>query len=113
MNVLGLMSGSSADGVDAELAQISGSPIKPKWKLLNLVSISYPTSLSQTVIKAGQGVRLSSCEWLELAEAITEVHAQAASKCDSEGIATVGDAVKFIEDKMRPQLIDRGIPVAT
>ena len=82
MRVLGLMSGTSADGVDAVLAEFSGSPSEPKWSLLNLVCIPYPEDLRQTVVNAGQGIKLNSREWLELSESITEVHAQAALACD-------------------------------
>ncbi len=87
MHVLGLMSGTSADGVDAVLAEFEGCPNHPKWTLLNLVSVSYPASLSKKVINAGQGEKLTSKEWLELTEAITEIHAQAALICDRAGKA--------------------------
>jgi len=82
MLVLGLMSGTSADGVDAALAQFSGTPSKPNWSLLNLVSTPYPKDLRNTVVQAGQGQRFNSRDWLELSEAITEVQAQAARACD-------------------------------
>ena len=62
MRVLGLMSGTSADGVDAVLAEFSGSPSEPKWSLLNLVCTPYPEDLRQTVVNAGQGIRLNSRE---------------------------------------------------
>ena len=89
MLVLGLMSGTSADGVDAVLAQFSGTPAQPNWKLLNLVSTPYPQDLRDTVIKAGQGLRLNSLEWLELSEAITEAQAQAARACDPNAQAEI------------------------
>ena len=82
MHVLGLMSGTSADGVDAALAQFSGTPSKPNWSLLNLVSTPYPKDLRNAVVQAGQGQRFNSRDWLELSEAITEVQAQAARACD-------------------------------
>jgi len=37
MRVLGLMSGTSADGIDAVLVDFKGDPSKPKWKILNTV----------------------------------------------------------------------------
>ena len=38
MRVLGLMSGTSADGIDAVLVDFKGDPSKPKWKILNTYS---------------------------------------------------------------------------
>lgn len=87
MRVLGLMSGTSADGVDAVLAEFSGPPAAPCWTLLQTASMPYPDSLRQAVTAAGQGARLSSGDWLDLAEAITEAQAQAARACDPEATA--------------------------
>ncbi len=85
MLVLGLMSGTSADGVDAVLAEFTGQPRKPQWRLLNQVWNPYPKNLRNKVIAVGQGLRISSKGWLDLAESITEVHAQAAHACDPRG----------------------------
>ena len=41
MYVWGLMSGTSADGVDAALVDFRGNLNQPKWKLLNSASIKY------------------------------------------------------------------------
>ena len=38
MRVLGLMSGTSADVIDAVLVDFQGDPSKPKWEILNTVS---------------------------------------------------------------------------
>jgi len=81
------MSGTSADGVEAVLAKFQGNPYQPRWSLLNSVSVPYPSALRQGVIDAGQGKQLSSKEWLELTEAITEVHSQAVFDCDPKGLA--------------------------
>ncbi|WP_320675645.1 anhydro-N-acetylmuramic acid kinase [Prochlorococcus sp. MIT 1300] len=83
MHVLGLMSGTSADGVDAVLAYFSGSPARPNWEILDFAFTSYPASLRKTIVEVGQGQRLSSSDWLELSEAVTEVQANAADKCAS------------------------------
>ena len=85
MLVLGLMSGTSADGVDAVMAEIVGKPDCPKWKLIEFVSLPYPTELSKRIVDAGQGKKLSSEEWLDLTEAVTEFFAQAALTCDPQG----------------------------
>ena len=83
------MSGTSADGVDAVLAEFRGSPNQPKWRLLNFESIAYPSNLRKRVIAAGQGLKLTSSEWLELADAISRVHAKAAFRCDKAGEAQI------------------------
>ncbi|KGG35440.1 Anhydro-N-acetylmuramic acid kinase [Prochlorococcus sp. SS52] len=83
------MSGTSADGVDAVLVDFRGNLNKPRWKLLNSVSLKYSVDLQKAIIDAGQGSKLSGCDWLELSEAITEAHFSAASRCDPDGISTV------------------------
>ncbi len=87
MRVLGLMSGTSADGVEAVLAEFSGNPKQPKWSLINFSSLPYPKILRERIIAAGQKSRFSSKEWLDLVEAITEVHFEAARACDPKGLS--------------------------
>lgn len=87
MRVLGLMSGTSADGVDAVLARFSGSRRRPNWQILASASVPYPERLRQQLIAAGQGACLSTAELLNLAEAITVQQAAAAQQCDPGGLA--------------------------
>ncbi len=89
MNVLGLMSGTSSDGVDAALVRFSGNPNKPRWRLLNYISRQYSSALSKQIIDVGQGSKLNSQDLLELAEVITEFHADTAKSCDQNGIASI------------------------
>ncbi len=89
MRVLGLMSGTSADGIDAVLVEFKGDPSKPKWKILNTCSLEYPSSTREKIIKVGQGSKISSKDWLELAEEITELNAAAARTCDPDATAEV------------------------
>ena len=60
MRVLGLMSGTSADGIDAVLVDFKGDPSKPKWKILNTCSYEYPSSTREKIIQVGQGLKISS-----------------------------------------------------
>jgi anhydro-N-acetylmuramic acid kinase len=87
MRVLGLMSGTSADGVDAVLADFSGPPHRPRWRLLASAAIIYSPDLRRRLVALGQGEPLASAEILELAEALTEQQAEAARACDPHGQA--------------------------
>jgi len=89
MRVLGLMSGTSADGIDAVLVEFKGHPSKPNWKILNTASYEYPSSTRDKIIKVGQGLKINSKDWLELAEEITELNAFAARICDPDLTAEV------------------------
>ena len=89
MRALGLMSGTSADGVDAVLADFHGSPNHPRWQLIRHQHSPYPDDLRQQVVRAGQGEPLPANQWLDLAEAITEAQAKAARSCDPHGEAAL------------------------
>ena len=87
MWVLGLMSGTSADGVDAVLAQFHGSPRRPRWRVANASSVPYPEALKSQLIRYGQGQPLPAAEVINLVEALTEMQAKAARACDPQGRA--------------------------
>ncbi len=87
MRVLGLMSGTSADGVDAVLVELHGPCRRPRWRLLASVEQPYPQALRQRLIAVGQGDPLSTAELLDLSEAVTEQQALAARACDPTGLA--------------------------
>ncbi|MDO6352742.1 anhydro-N-acetylmuramic acid kinase [Synechococcus sp. YX-04-1] len=87
MHCLGLMSGTSADGVDAVLASFDGPSQRPQWSLLHHHHQPYPLQLQQQVVAAGQGEPMPAAVWLQLAEAITEVQAAAARACDPDAQA--------------------------
>ena len=87
MRVLGLMSGTSADGIDAVLARFSGRPQRPRWQLLHSVSLPYPPGLRDQLLAVGQGESLPASALLDLAEAVTKAQAEAAQACDPRGEA--------------------------
>jgi anhydro-N-acetylmuramic acid kinase len=87
--VLGLMSGTSADGIDAVLARFSGSFKRPHWRILASSFRPYPAALRRELVAVGQGQPLSSAALLELAEAVTEEQAAAARACDPAGLAAL------------------------
>ena len=87
MRVLGLMSGTSADGVDAVLVKLSGSADHPRWSLLRSASLDYPTSTRQLILAVGQGEAKTAASLLNLSETITKIQASAALECDPDGQA--------------------------
>lgn len=89
MRVLGLMSGTSADGVDAALASFRGRPDAPDWSLLNTASVPYPADLRVRLIQVAQGEPTNVCDLLELSEALTETQAQAVQLCDPQQSAAL------------------------
>jgi anhydro-N-acetylmuramic acid kinase len=89
MKVLGLMSGTSADGVDAVLADFTGRPERPRWQILEHQAHPYPALLRERLVGLGQGQPRCAAELLDLAEALTEAQAAAARACDPHGTASL------------------------
>ncbi len=89
MFVLGLMSGTSADGVDAALVEFKGNPDKPRWELINTAFVEYPSDIRSFIVNASQGTPFSSQEWLALSEGISEINAHIAQCCDPGGDAEI------------------------
>ncbi len=87
MRVLGLMSGTSADGIDAVLVSLKGRPARPRWRILASAHTPYPADLRERLVAVGQGVPLDAEALLHLAEELTVHQALAARACDSEGRA--------------------------
>ncbi len=87
MQVLGLMSGTSADGVDAVLVRLEGRSARPRWRILAAAHTPYPPDLRQRLVAVGQGMPLDADAWLTLAEDLTEHQAVAARACDPDGRA--------------------------
>lgn len=87
--VLGLMSGTSADGIDVALAKISGAPPKLNAKLLNHTSINFRPSLRKEILRVAEQQPLSAGELSQLNFRLGEVFAEAAlAACKRFRIAT-------------------------
>lgn len=87
MKVMGLMSGTSADGIDAVLASFSGPRARPRWHIHRSASTPYPPALRDRLVAIGQGESLRAEDFLEICEAVTEQQALAARTCDPRGEA--------------------------
>ncbi|NBV59056.1 MAG: anhydro-N-acetylmuramic acid kinase, partial [Synechococcaceae bacterium WB4_2_0811] len=82
LTVLGLMSGTSADGVDGVLVRFWGRVNKPQWQLLGSGHHPYPIELQEQIIAAGQGQPLSAASFLQLEQEITNAQAICARLTD-------------------------------
>lgn len=93
MIVAGVMSGTSADGVDVAICRIFSSlDGAPRVKVLGHRAFPYPSNLRQTVLAAMDAKSISTSELARLNWRLGEVYAEAVEKAASE----IG---------MRPQLV--------
>lgn len=76
--VVGLISGTSVDGIDAALTDISGTEFDLKVELVAGATYPYPAELREKILAVCAGERLSMAEFAQLDEAIAEVFARAA-----------------------------------
>src|SRR5437899_11379 len=52
MRIIGLMSGTSADGIDAALVEIAGAPGRYEWTLHAFVGVPWPPALRAAILDA-------------------------------------------------------------
>src|SRR5271168_3652192 len=91
MVVAGVMSGTSADGVDVALVRVSaGASGIPKLKVLGHSEFPYPKAVREAVLRAAGGemkvAELSQLNWM-----LGTVYAECLLKaCEAAGVKTVG-----------------------
>jgi len=85
MRVIGLMSGTSLDGIDAALVEISGSEIDLTVDLLAGATYAYPALLREQLLAVCGGARLSLAELAALDDGIAAEFAQAALAIQAVG----------------------------
>jgi anhydro-N-acetylmuramic acid kinase len=78
MLVLGLMSGTSADGIDVALARISGAPPRLHAKLLDHTSSKFPAALRREILRVAEQHPITAGELSQLNFRLGEVFAEAA-----------------------------------
>src|SRR6202023_348024 len=76
--VLGLMSGTSADGVEVALARISGAPPHLNAKLLNHTSLNFPLKLRSEIPRVAEQQPISAGNLSQLNFRLGEIFAEAA-----------------------------------
>ncbi len=78
MKVIGLMSGTSVDGIDTVLVDIEGEKLDLKLQLLAGETHPYPPKIREQILKVCSGEPLSIVELATLDDAIADNFAQAA-----------------------------------
>jgi anhydro-N-acetylmuramic acid kinase len=78
MLVLGLMSGTSADGIDVALARISGQPPRLAAKLLGHTSFKFPPPVQKEILRVAEGGRVTAGDLSQLNFRLGELFADAA-----------------------------------
>ncbi|MGI8500509.1 MAG: anhydro-N-acetylmuramic acid kinase [Hassallia sp.] len=76
--VIGLISGTSVDGIDAALVDISGTDLDLKIELLAGETYPYPAELRERILAVCAGESISMAQLAELDDAIALAFAQAA-----------------------------------
>jgi anhydro-N-acetylmuramic acid kinase len=108
MLVLGMMSGTSADGIDVALARISGAPPNLKAKLLGHTSKKFPPALRKEILRVAEQQPISAGELSQLNFRLGELFADAAlSACRkfrvrSSRVALIGSHGQTIFHQGRP-----------
>ena len=87
MIVIGLMSGTSVDGIDAALIEVSGRETDLRVKLLAGETFPYPRELRTKILAVCGGQRLTIAELATLDDAIATQFAAAAQKIQSQATA--------------------------
>jgi anhydro-N-acetylmuramic acid kinase len=78
MLVLGMMSGTSADGIDSALVKISGAPPNLKIKLLGHKKKDFPTAIRREVLRVAEQNPLTPAEFSQLHARLGHIYAEAA-----------------------------------
>jgi anhydro-N-acetylmuramic acid kinase len=78
MLVLGIMSGTSADGIDVALARISGAPPRVKARLLNHTAVKFPAQVRAEILRVAEQRTITAGELSQLNFRLGQLFAAAA-----------------------------------
>src|SRR5580700_2400077 len=109
MLVLGLMSGTSADGIEVALARISGAPPHLDAKLLGHTSSKFPARLRKEILRVAEQHLITAGELSQLIFRLGEVFAAAAVaacrrfRVSTKRIALIGSHGQTIFHQGKPE----------
>ncbi len=75
MRVIGLMSGTSADGVDVALVRLGGRPPHLRWKLEGFTTTPFPPAVREEILRVANGAPTSAEEIGQLHFLLGEIFA--------------------------------------
>ncbi len=81
--VIGLISGTSVDGIDAALVEVTGTDVDLKVEFLAGTTYPYPAALREQILEVCGGASLSMVQLAQLDDAIAFQFAQAAQEIQS------------------------------
>ncbi|HEY9763454.1 MAG TPA: anhydro-N-acetylmuramic acid kinase [Trichocoleus sp.] len=84
LRVVGLMSGTSADGIDAALVELSGQGYSLSYSFLGGLTWPYPEDVRSHILATAAGQPLSMAQLAELEDAIAQTFAQAAQEIQAQ-----------------------------
>jgi len=86
---VGLISGTSLDGVDAALVSLAGSSDRPRLRLLEFITVPYPPTLRRRLWRVASGEAASAGEVSDLNFLLGHLFAEAALRvCRRAGVST-------------------------
>jgi anhydro-N-acetylmuramic acid kinase len=108
---VGLMSGTSMDGIDAALVRLAGPAEQPRVRLLAFVTLPYPPKVRQWIMRVGAGNPASAGEVSQLNFLLGELFAKAAlqvcraARISPQRVSVIGSHGQTIYHQGRPELI--------
>jgi anhydro-N-acetylmuramic acid kinase len=108
---VGLMSGTSMDGIDAALVRLSGSPEQPRVRLRAFVTVPYPPEIKRWVMHVASGDPASVGEASQLNFLLGELFAKAALRVCRAGrvspqrVSVIGSHGQTIYHQGRAELL--------
>jgi anhydro-N-acetylmuramic acid kinase len=108
---VGLMSGTSTDGVDAALVRLTGPVDQPRVRLLAFVTLPYPSEVRQWIMRVATGERTTVEGVSQLNFLLGELFAKAALRVcraahvSPRRVSVIGSHGQTIYHQGRPELI--------